>query len=325
MLTSLIGQLKRPSLRPRPTSPNGLLTLFALLLLGSTGQSLQAEEVHGAHGTTPGSASAPQVSPPAAETNASAPTSATHPNATAQATPASAASSFDPERPMAMPNQGTSAGHSSEMASESPAHNAATQEHGQAAAGASEGSTHGAASDGHDTSHGGDKAGGSPHKDEHHAHHANHGALFLGATSTSEGLFPSLGLEYERRLEARSGLFGVTAFAEFTATAAPFALLGAGLLVHPVGGLRVMAIAGAEISLSSEAAAAETPETEEETSHRMGALAESSEAGSAAPLARLGVAYDFHVGKFAFSPSVFVDYAHEHFTPVAGLALGVGF
>lgn len=161
----------------------------------------------------------------------------------------------------------------------------------------------------HDGAHGAHSGAG-------HAFHGNHAALFLGATVGTEGLFPSLGVEYERRLPSQGGMFGVTAFGEFTAATTPFLILGAGVVLHPFGQLRLMAMAGAEIALGAE-------ETTEEVTHRVQVQAEGG--GAAAPLARVGAAYDFHLGKIAISPSIFVDYAHEHFTPVGGLGIGMGF
>lgn len=196
-------------------------------------------------------------------------------------------------------------GEEGKAAPAAPGHDA----HASASSPAEDAASHGAADAPAEVAHG---SAHDAHSDAAHAFHSNHAALFLGATVGTEGLFPSLGVEYERRL----GMFGVTAFGEFTAATTPFLILGAGVVLHPFGQLRLMALAGAEISLGAA-------ETTEDVTHRVQVQAEGS--GAAAPLARLGAAYDFHLGKISLSPSFFVDYAHEHFTTVGGLGIGMGF
>lgn len=174
---------------------------------------------------------------------------------------------------------------------------------------------HGEAADAHGQAEHNAEAG---EHGEHHSH-AHHMALFLGATLASEGFYPSIGVDYAFRIPSGKRRLGLTAFVELTAAAELELLAGAGLEYHPIEPLKLVAIAGVLKPFAAEEAAAERiPQAK-------GPAAETATGSDAVSLVRLGIGYDFHVGRFSISPTLNGDYAHEAFAAVIGIGIGGGF
>lgn len=170
---------------------------------------------------------------------------------------------------------------------------------------------------------------------ESHAHHghSHHLALFLGATLEEGNLFPSLGVDYAFRIPSGKRRLGLTAFVELTAAEELLLLAGAGLEYHPIEPVKLIAVAGLERGLSDGSEPIAEPLAIGAASGTAGFPGTATDAtrateaatSDAVSLIRLGVAYDFHVGNFSLTPSLFGDYVHEHFGAVIGLGFGGGF
>lgn len=132
------------------------------------------------------------------------------------------------------------------------------------------------------------------------AEHPHHVALFAGATSFETEWTPhfTVGADYEFRLPFLDGLLGIFASGEVVVVEGTPLIFTAGLTVHPIGGLKILAGAGTEFH-------AEHPEPEF--------------------LVRGGLGYDFHLGMISLGPAAFVDYADGHVALVYGLSAGVVF
>lgn len=242
-------------------------------------------------------------------TSSGAATATDHPTSTSEAAVA-------PGHEMpAQPAHGEPQGHA-----ESDSHTSKDADHGAHAA--ADPAPHAHAADAGATDH---------HAAAHHSIHANHLALFAGATLAESALHPSIGLEYERRLPAYHSLIGLTAFVEAVPAEALEVLAGGGVVVHPFKNLRLLAMAGVAIIAPSSSGTEESSGDEHRASPNAAPLrtspAEAAAEGTTevVSLARAGVAYDLHVGKLTLSPSVFADYAHAHLTWVGGLGIGFGF
>lgn len=156
-------------------------------------------------------------------------------------------------------------------------------------------------------------------------YHANHIALFLGSSTTTEEVPEgssatsfTLGADYERRLSGLIGLGLLVDFAigDFERTA----LLGVPLFVHPVGGLRLVAAPAVEFASEAES---ESPDMNGEAAQE-----ESSERESETGFAfRLGVGYEFELGeRWSLAPEFNTDFiSGKSATLVYGLSLGLGF
>ena len=107
---------------------------------------------------------------------------------------------------------------------------------------------------------------------------------------------PTLGLDYEYRLAAVDHMFGLVALVDAAFFDHRVLIYGAGLAIHPLGGLKILVASGEETSAGHKAAAG-----------------------------RLGLAYDFHIGSFSVAPTYNVDVIKAN-TPahVVGLSLGIG-
>lgn len=114
--------------------------------------------------------------------------------------------------------------------------------------------------------------------------------LFLGAAMRDDDVNFSLGVDYELRL---SRLFGIGAVGEWTAGDLREGILAAGVAWHAWRTLKVIAVAGVEVTPS---------EREDEF------------------LARVGADYGFPVGErgYEIKPAVYVDFAGEEVTYVLG-------
>lgn len=135
---------------------------------------------------------------------------------------------------------------------------------------------------------------------EHH-HHANHVAVFVGATTGLVDTHPThatVGLDYERRLPFAEHIIGVgalvdSAFGDATETiVAPF------VAVHPAGGLMILGAVGVAMT---------------------GAFHDGHLA------LRGGAAYFFPLGGFSIGPEVNVDRANGETAVVYGVSGGMGF
>ena len=228
------------------------------------------------------------------------------------------------------------AAHEGDAGKSSHASGAAAETDSRAAPGDAEhADTHGPSSAG---SHEGEEhSEGTAHGEEGEAHghhiHSHHLALFLGTTIEEGNLFPSLGVDYAFRIPSGKRRLGLTAFVELTAAEELVFLAGAGIEYHPIEPVKLIALAGLERGLGSgsEAEAEALPVhsgalpiafPSSPGSHKVKTEAAATDAVS---LVRLGIAYDFHVGSFSLTPSLFGDYVHEHFGVVVGLGLGGGF
>ncbi len=157
--------------------------------------------------------------------------------------------------------------------------------------------------------------------DEHHAeHHANHVALFAGA-STLTGETPeggsgtafTLGLDYERRL---TRIIGLGLLSDYVAGGVGRAFfLGVPLFVHPVGGLGLTLAPGVEFE-KEEAEDLETRSSGAEEAHTSTHFA-----------FRLGAYYSFPLpSRFSLVPQFNADLiSGKGTTLVYGLAFGIGF
>lgn len=127
--------------------------------------------------------------------------------------------------------------------------------------------------------------------------HRNHVALMGGAVFVPHT--PSaatVGADYAYRLPLLGDRLSVTALVELAFAEELATILGLGLGVHPVGGLRIVLAPGVELA------------------H-----------GEVVFLFRFGAGYDFHLGSFSLGPVIYADYVHGHLATVAGLQVGVGF
>ena len=140
-------------------------------------------------------------------------------------------------------------------------------------------------------SEGADKA----HDDHENHPHRHHVALFLGATDREKGhdTEPTIGADYEFRFHR---IFGAAALIDSAWKETETTVVGAGIFVHPHGGLKFLL----------------APGLEEHHGHNEF-------------MVRVGAAYDFHVGSFSISPTVNVDFVDGKGAVVYGLAFGYGF
>jgi hypothetical protein len=177
-----------------------------------------------------------------------------------------------------------------------------------------EGTEHAATADGH--AEGEEHAAG--HGEEHHFH-KNHFAVFIGSTEGveqhgeehggnghgevhSEGSSGSskddpsftLGLDYERRF---SKLFGFGGMMDWVVEDRREFLLGPIGFLHPFGGAKLFAAPLAERVYDT---------------------------GDWEFVARVGAAWDFHVGQFSVSPTANYDMGEEHDLWVLGVSIGRG-
>lgn len=152
---------------------------------------------------------------------------------------------------------------------------------------------------------------------EEHAFHRHHVAVFLGATTAeapkhggegaveteSEGGGSSgetesvteatIGLDYEYRL---SRIWGVGFLFDYVGGDARASVAAAGVFLHPVAGLKLLAAPGLE-----------------------------HHEGENEFLVRLGVGYEFEVGRWALTPGASVDFVDGDEAYVYGLYIGRGF
>jgi len=149
----------------------------------------------------------------------------------------------------------------------------------------------------------------NPHKKDDHAHHhKNHLAIFNGGTTNfdHETTGYSLGLDYEYRF---SDLLGTGLLFEYVFTGEGEAIIGVPLFIHPIGNLKGLI---APIGINAEKHGHDdghgTHEVEKEWHFGV----------------RVGLGYDFHIGKLSIGPSVNADIANTT-AIVYGLTIGFGF
>ena len=140
-----------------------------------------------------------------------------------------------------------------------------------------------------------------------HAHHPNHVAVFVGATTPtkkkSETSF-TIGADYERRLP---GIWGVGVLADFAlGDFKRTALVGPVVFLHPTGNLKALVVPAVEF--------VEKDQDDGQTKHE------------AHYVMRVGLSYEFHFGVYSVSPIVNVDFIGETKTSIVyGATFGVGF
>ncbi len=146
--------------------------------------------------------------------------------------------------------------------------------------------------------------------DDHGHHHKHHLAIFNGATTNfdHESTGYSLGVDYEYRI---SDLIGTGLIAEYVFTGEGEAIVGIPLFLHPVGNLKALV---APIAIN-----AEKHEHNDGHGHDHHETEKEWHFG-----ARIGLAYDFHLGKLSIGPSVSTDIANTT-ALVYGIAIGIGF
>jgi len=140
-----------------------------------------------------------------------------------------------------------------------------------------------------------------------HEYHKNHGATFLGATTSLDDDVTgfTIGTEYARRW----GLWGVGLFVEMSSSRVERdIILGIPLDLYPWRGLVLFAAPAAEVTSKNVEHGGETAlETELE------------------PLLRFGTGYWFAVNEtIAVAPTLMADVVQGHWTLVYGLSVGVG-
>lgn len=140
------------------------------------------------------------------------------------------------------------------------------------------------------------------HAEEHGEHfHKNHLAVFVGSTEAEEHHGDkgdpdfTLGIDYERRL---SSLFGVGGMFDFVVEGRREWLLGPIGFLHPYKGLKLFAAPCYQ-------------------KIRVGV--ESNW------VFRVGVAWDFEIGKYSIAPNVIYDFSDNHDFLVLGVTFGRGF
>ena len=147
-------------------------------------------------------------------------------------------------------------------------------------------------------------------------HHSNHLALFLGGTDGKGeiGVAFTVGLDYERRLG--KGL-GIVALFDYAARPLEETVLGAGLMVHPTGGLVFTVAPG--VLFEKERGGHDA------ASRSAGGYGESS--GTNAELVlRVGVMYEIEIGeRFSLAPQFDLDLLGRDTVPVFGVSAGIGF
>ena len=153
----------------------------------------------------------------------------------------------------------------------------------------------------HAQSHGADEAA------TEHEFHKNHGATFLGATTSLDDDVTgfTIGTEYTRRL----GLLGVGLFVEMSSSRVDRdIIIGVPLSLYAWRGLVLFAAPAAEVRSKNVEHGGETAlETELE------------------PLFRFGTGYYFAVNEtISVAPTLMADVVQGHWTLVYGLSVGVG-
>jgi hypothetical protein len=149
------------------------------------------------------------------------------------------------------------------------------------------------------------------HAQEHgasdHEYHKNHGATFLGATTSLDDDVTgfTIGTEYARRW----GLWGVGLFVEMSSSRVERdIILGIPLDLYPWRGLVLFAAPAAEV-----------------TSKNVEHDGEMALETKLEPLFRFGTGYWFAVNEtIAVAPTLMADVVQGHWTLVYGLSVGVG-
>ncbi len=151
-----------------------------------------------------------------------------------------------------------------------------------------------------------------------HEFHANHVAVFLGATTKvgdsedSETAF-TFGVDYERRISRLLGI-GLALDWAVSEHERDFLFL-VPLVVHPAGGLKLLAAPGLELGteVAHEGEAGAESEAESTETHSYFAF-------------RFGAEYQFDLGRFSIAPALYLDLIAESRNAwVYGLVLGYGF
>ena len=137
-----------------------------------------------------------------------------------------------------------------------------------------------------------------------HEFHRHHMALILGNTQSEESSNgPSIGVDYEYRLNQR---FGIGGLVEYAGGDFEHLLLVVPLFIHPYKGWLLNVSLGTEVHK-------EHGDNEEDKRTRDW-------------LVRTGVAYQFHVGsRYTIGPEFNVDVSDHETTISYGIAFGVGF
>lgn len=151
----------------------------------------------------------------------------------------------------------------------------------------------------------------------HKKHHtgANHVGVFVGATSNLKANHTDLtiGLDYEYRANTHLGvgLIGDYIMGEHTEI-----LIMAGVFYHPTNALKLYLANGFTIARESEEL-----EGDSNSSHKK----EAEDRTVSNHVLRLGMGYDFHLGRFSVTPTVAWDLITGDSSFAYGLTFGIGF
>lgn len=149
--------------------------------------------------------------------------------------------------------------------------------------------------------------------DEHGAHfHANHLAVFTGATSDEHGTEFTLGAEYVRRFGSR-GRWGLGGFGEAILAEHTEWVLAGSLSFFATNQFWLQTGSGVELfkEVTSETGGARSAEGEVEAKSSF--------------LVRVGLGYNMQLGILTVAPVVFLDLVRNTQTLVWGVNLGTGF
>ena len=128
-------------------------------------------------------------------------------------------------------------------------------------------------------------------------HHRHHIGVFVGRTHFEDLNARTFGFDYEYRLHK---VVGIGAFFD-NARDLRESLLGVPVFLHPGANFRLVAGPAIEYKKGGREPEGHEPELQSAESER----------GHSKLAARVGVMYDFLVGRFSISPGVFVDFVNE--------------
>lgn len=156
-----------------------------------------------------------------------------------------------------------------------------------------------------------------------------HAGIFLGATTNLEhdATDFTLGLDYEYRLPYIDYLFGVGFVIEAVFAEHKESILAIPVTIHPpLGDLKFYFAPG--IMFGDKVV--ETPVNTHDVRFNKKPVIQTEVAGPVQTefkthfLFRIGLGYDFHIDRFAISPTVAFDVIEGKFSAVYGLTLGMG-
>jgi hypothetical protein len=128
----------------------------------------------------------------------------------------------------------------------------------------------------------------------HGGFHRHHASVFVGNTTNHKGDNAlTFGLDYEYRINK---IWGLVALADHAGDDIQATVVGVGAMLHSIGDLRLQAAPGLDFHGSHEEF-----------------------------VVRFGALYDFQVGNWTLSPSLYVDVLELESSLIYGLGFGRGF